>query len=435
MYTYIRPTPLLPSPSTLISCPLPCEIRSPVLSGYFVLDFLFYPCKMSSICADQHKLYPSHQLISSSFSKKSFKDLEIPAPRKLLTKKNLIDSPDNIKSPYYESNLQNLLPCNDSINGDLDHSRGKVDDEDLDPYSSDRFRMYEFKIRRCTRSHSHDWTDCPFAHPGEKARRRDPRKYHYSGTVCSEFRRGGCSRGDTCEFAHGVFEIWLHPSRYRTEACKDGKNCKRKICFFAHSARQLRIIPEVSCEAGKYDEGLALPSSLNHGHCCCLACHFVISSPTSTLLGMANMSPPVSPSLSPPLSPVKKRSISGFSPISRYTNRLSKLRSGVMSYKDVLAELMTSLEAMNFKNEAAAASSPISFSAANSIPWMDSSFNGEDHHQQLILSPSTPHPCGGSRNFFSGDCSSKGFIDEKINNDVKNGGPDPDLVWVNELLM
>ncbi|KAF2285269.1 hypothetical protein GH714_040361 [Hevea brasiliensis] len=164
--------------------------------------------------------------------------------------------------------------------------------------------------------------------------RRDPRKYHYSGTVCSEFRRGGCSRGDTCEFAHGVFEIWLHPSRYRTEACKDGKNCKRKICFFAHSARQLRIIPEVSCEAGKYDEGLALPSSLNHGHCCCLACHFVISSPTSTLLGMANMSPPVSPSLSPPLSQVKKRSISGFSPISRYTNRLSKLRSGVMSYKD-----------------------------------------------------------------------------------------------------
>lgn len=349
------------------------------------------------------------------------------------------------------SNLQKFLPFNDAINGDHDHdyahahahAYGKVADGDLDPYSSDHFRMYEFKVRRCTRSRSHDWTDCPFAHPGEKARRRDPRKYHYSGEVCPEFRRGACNRGDACEFAHGVFECWLHPSRYRTEACKDGKNCKRKVCFFAHSPRQLRILPEVSCHAVKYDKSLILPcSSVNHGHCCCFACHSVISSPTSTLLGMSHMSPPLSPSLSPPLSPVKQQSISGLSPISRYNDRLSKLRSGFMSYKDVLTELM---EAMNFNDEAPA-SSPISFSAANnrktnSTPWMDSSssFNGEDYHhqQQLILSPSTPNP-RGSRNFLNGDCSSKGFnIDEQMNNndDNKNGGGDPDLGWVNELLM
>ncbi|PNX72334.1 zinc finger CCCH domain-containing protein 2-like [Trifolium pratense] len=83
---------------------------------------------------------------------------------------------------------------------------------DEDPYSSDHFRMYEFKIRRCTRSRSHDWTDCPFAHPGEKARRRDPLRFQYSGEVCPDYRRGNCERGDACEFSHGVFECWLHPS-------------------------------------------------------------------------------------------------------------------------------------------------------------------------------------------------------------------------------
>lgn len=40
--------------------------------------------------------------------------------------------------------------------------------------------MYEYKIKRCPRSKPHDWTICPYAHPGEKAKRRDPRKYQYS---------------------------------------------------------------------------------------------------------------------------------------------------------------------------------------------------------------------------------------------------------------
>ncbi|KAI5082608.1 hypothetical protein GOP47_0002351 [Adiantum capillus-veneris] len=103
--------------------------------------------------------------------------------------------------------------------------------------------MYEFKVRRCMRGRSHDWTECPFAHPGEKARRRDPRRIHYSGSPCPDFRKGSCRRGDACEFAHGVFECWLHPARYRTQVCKDGKNCKRRVCFFAHSPEQLRILP------------------------------------------------------------------------------------------------------------------------------------------------------------------------------------------------
>ncbi|CAM6096793.1 unnamed protein product [Calypogeia fissa] len=113
----------------------------------------------------------------------------------------------------------------------------------VDVYACDQFRMFEFKVRRCMRGRSHDWTECPFAHPGEKARRRDPRRFHYSGTACPDFRKGSCRRGDACEFAHGVFECWLHPARYRTQPCKDGRNCRRRVCFFAHTPEQLRLLP------------------------------------------------------------------------------------------------------------------------------------------------------------------------------------------------
>eukprot|EP00250_Pteridium_aquilinum_P011293 c19971_g1_i1 orf=930-3260(-) len=116
------------------------------------------------------------------------------------------------------------------------------DEHAMDFFSCDEFRMYEFKVRRCMRGRSHDWTECPFAHPGEKARRRDPRRFHYSGTACPDFRRGTCRRGDSCELSHGVFECWLHPARYRTQLCKDSKSCKRRVCFFAHSPAQLRFV-------------------------------------------------------------------------------------------------------------------------------------------------------------------------------------------------
>ncbi|KAF5750204.1 hypothetical protein HS088_TW03G00537 [Tripterygium wilfordii] len=107
-------------------------------------------------------------------------------------------------------------------------------------YSTDEFRMYSFKVRPCSRAYSHDWTECPFVHPGENARRRDPRKFHYSCVPCPDFRKGACRRGDMCEYAHGVFECWLHPAQYRTRLCKDGTNCARRVCFFAHTAEELR---------------------------------------------------------------------------------------------------------------------------------------------------------------------------------------------------
>ena len=112
-------------------------------------------------------------------------------------------------------------------------------------FSSDEFRMYSMKIQRCPRSRPHDWTACPFAHPGEKAKRRDPRKFTYSGTACADYRKtGSCARGDTCTFAHGVFECHLHPNRYRTQLCTDGLNCRRRVCFFAHQECELRALPD-----------------------------------------------------------------------------------------------------------------------------------------------------------------------------------------------
>ncbi|KAB2631342.1 zinc finger CCCH domain-containing protein 30-like [Pyrus ussuriensis x Pyrus communis] len=107
-------------------------------------------------------------------------------------------------------------------------------------YSTDEFRMYSFKVRPCSRAYSHDWTECPFVHPGENARRRDPRKFHYSCVPCPDFRKGACRRGDMCEYAHGVFECWLHPAQYRTRLCKDGTTCARRVCFFAHTTEELR---------------------------------------------------------------------------------------------------------------------------------------------------------------------------------------------------
>jgi len=116
------------------------------------------------------------------------------------------------------------------------------DDSELDKaeYQTDAFRMYEFKVTKCPRTRAHDWTECPFAHPGEKARRRNPQKFVYCGSACPDFRKGSCKRGDACQYAHGVFECWLHPSRYRTQLCKDAPTCTRRVCFFAHSLEELR---------------------------------------------------------------------------------------------------------------------------------------------------------------------------------------------------
>lgn len=38
----------------------------------------------------------------------------------------------------------------------------------------------------------------------------------------------------------------MHPKRYRTQMCRDGLACTRKVCFFAHSEQELRYVPGVT---------------------------------------------------------------------------------------------------------------------------------------------------------------------------------------------
>lgn len=128
-------------------------------------------------------------------------------------------------------------------------SQGGLHCQDCDSplYRSDEFRMFCFKVLPCSKRYCHDWTVCPFSHPGEKAKRRDPRVYTYTGIACTEMKKNlQCPRGDSCPYAHNVFEYWLHPSRYRTQLCNDGISCNRKVCFFAHTVEELRV---PSCKA------------------------------------------------------------------------------------------------------------------------------------------------------------------------------------------
>lgn len=79
----------------------------------------------------------------------------------------------------------------------------------------------------------HDWPSCPFAHPGEKAKRRDPRTHQYDCEMCPAVLKGEtCELGAACPHSHHVFESWLHPQKYRTLLCKDGDQCHREVCFF-----------------------------------------------------------------------------------------------------------------------------------------------------------------------------------------------------------
>ncbi|KAK4780090.1 hypothetical protein SAY87_016196 [Trapa incisa] len=155
-------------------------------------------------------------------------------------------------------------------------------------YSTDEFRMYSFKIHHCSRAYSHDWTECPFVHPGENARRRDLRKFHYSCVPCPEFRKGACKNGDLCEYAHGIFESWLHPAQYRTRLCKDGPSCERRVCFFAHKKDELRPLH------GSTGSGSLSPRFANSA---------VATMDMASVLGLFPGSPSALSSLSAPFSP------------------------------------------------------------------------------------------------------------------------------------
>lgn len=100
-------------------------------------------------------------------------------------------------------------------------ARGDVEAE---AEADDEFMMHEFKVRRCARARSHDWTACPYAHPGAA--------------------------------------------------------CRRRVCFFAHAAAELRAAAAAKPKPKDGCSPLALSLSL---------------SPKSTLQAALWESPPVSP--------------------------------------------------------------------------------------------------------------------------------------------
>ncbi|WIA29068.1 hypothetical protein OEZ86_011579 [Tetradesmus obliquus] len=116
---------------------------------------------------------------------------------------------------------------------------------------SDEFLMFKFKIEMCSRKDRHDWKICPYAHPGEVARRRHPRGY--TAVLCPAKTAVSCPRREQCTFAHNPFEFWLHPDRFKTSLCNQGPTCDRPICFFAHKDEEVRRLAHGLEAAGPDD--------------------------------------------------------------------------------------------------------------------------------------------------------------------------------------
>lgn len=52
-------------------------------------------------------------------------------------------------------------------------------------------RTTALQVLPCCKRFVHDWSDCPFSHPGEKARRRDPKVHQYTGIACPDMKKVG----------------------------------------------------------------------------------------------------------------------------------------------------------------------------------------------------------------------------------------------------
>ncbi|KAL2537613.1 Zinc finger CCCH domain-containing protein 49 [Forsythia ovata] len=77
-------------------------------------------------------------------------------------------SPDVSRYESALSALQRFLP---SSKEEILHGEdGGSDDFHIlvDVFSCEDFRMFDFKVKKCARYRSHDWMECPFAHPGKK---------------------------------------------------------------------------------------------------------------------------------------------------------------------------------------------------------------------------------------------------------------------------
>ncbi|KAK7244629.1 hypothetical protein RIF29_39454 [Crotalaria pallida] len=257
-------------------------------NGHRPVDVIVFPPKLESVKNSLEQLLQTDDSIGGCNLRVITTSLNTYSPP-------LSNSPEN-GSPSAPDFQMRLKPNDVPVSSASEKKEYPIDpslpDIKNSIYSTDEFRMYSFKVRPCSRAYSHDWTECPFVHPGENARRRDPRKYHYSCVPCPDFRKGACRRGDMCEYAHGVFECWLHPAQYRTRLCKDGTNCARRVCFFAHTAEELRPL--------YVSTGSAVPSprsSTSSAMDFAAAMSMLPGSPSSmSVMSPSPFTPPMSPS-------------------------------------------------------------------------------------------------------------------------------------------
>eukprot|EP00897_Mesotaenium_endlicherianum_P005883 jgi/Mesen1/5322/ME000265S04477 len=275
-------------------------------------------CKPRDVIVGSHK-FPQVRASLERLLKSGADSAQSPVRKAALIIQTLTveeDSPTNVpsspfssppKSPASGSSMSSMSG-EQSLSGGLLEYPADLGMADLKngTYTSDEFRMYSFKVKPCARAYSHDWTECPFVHPGENARRRDPRRYHYSCVPCPDFKKGTCKRADTCEYAHGVFESWLHPAQYRTRLCKDGTACARRVCFFAHTSEELRplynnaTITTPGSSSASSSSSRLLSFSTADMRSMSLSPDLPPASPSSVLM-MSQFSPPGS--MTPPMSP------------------------------------------------------------------------------------------------------------------------------------
>ncbi|KAI8474671.1 MAG: hypothetical protein J3K34DRAFT_491752 [Monoraphidium minutum] len=124
----------------------------------------------------------------------------------------------------------------------------KMYDEQALAEAEARWWMLCYKVQPCMEPMPHDWATCPQQHHNEKAARRCPRAYRYAAMRCPQRNkkspsgdsRAACAKGDACGCAHTVYELWLHPDRFRTQMCLHGTACTKPLCFFAHTTAELR---------------------------------------------------------------------------------------------------------------------------------------------------------------------------------------------------
>ncbi|KAE8702542.1 Zinc finger CCCH domain-containing protein 30 [Hibiscus syriacus] len=259
-------------------------------NGHFPVDVIFVPPKLPDVKITLEELLATE---SSRF------DLNSRASTVANSDSPLLPLQENGSFPSGSDSPKKLRPGDATFSSASEKKEYPIDpslpDIKNSIYSTDEFRMYSFKVRLCSRAYSHDWTECPFVHPGENARRRDPRKFHYSCVPCPDFRRGACRRGDMCEYAHGVFECWLHPAQYRTRLCKDGTDCDRRVCFFAHRPEELRPL-YVSTGSAVPSPRSSTPGASTMDFSAAMS--LLPGSPSSvSVMSPSSFTPPISPSM------------------------------------------------------------------------------------------------------------------------------------------